>query len=101
MTGKIYRKAVELWGVDFQLNMVAEECCELAKAVLKLRRKVNGSSLFEVISEIADIEIMLEQLPFILEKMKLGEFVTHDIFRKDIESEKRAKMNRLKDMVKS
>jgi len=62
----IYRKAIGKWGVQTQLNMVAEECCELAKAVLKLNRKKNNSTTDDVIDEMADVYLMLGQLEVML-----------------------------------
>ena len=45
--------------------MAVEEMAELIQALMKHPRKQNGSTLNEVIEEIADVEIMLEQLKFI------------------------------------
>lgn len=63
----LYRKAIDKWGMDFQIKMVAEECAELIKAVLKLNRKLNASTKDNVLDEMADVYIMLDQLQLILE----------------------------------
>ncbi len=64
---EVYKKAVELWGKDLQLSMVIEEASELIKGICKLKR--NGFSIGAVSNaaeEIADMEIMIEQLKIIL-----------------------------------
>ena len=33
---EVFKRAVEEWGFNMQLNMVAEECMELGKVALKL-----------------------------------------------------------------
>ena len=64
----IFEKAIDKWGEQFQLNMVAEECCELAKASLKVNRKLNGYTMEQVIDEMVDVYIMLGQLEVILDR---------------------------------
>lgn len=66
---EIYREAVKQWGVDAQLNMVVEELGELIVVLQHSRRlekweKVADNN--EVAEEIADVELMLAQLKFIL-----------------------------------
>jgi len=61
-TDVVYKKAVEKWGVASQIKMAIEECGELIVKLCKLDRKVNGSTLEELSAEIADVEIMLEQI---------------------------------------
>lgn len=59
----IYKKAIKLWGIDSQMMMVVEEASELIKAICKLRRTgVTAETVNAVAEEIADMEIMLEQL---------------------------------------
>lgn len=83
----VYQKAIAKWGTSMQLKMVAEECAELIKAVLKLDRTVNGSDFQSVREEMADVHIMLEQLEFI-------------VGRPDIIKEiKKKKLERLKELV--
>lgn len=58
-----YQKFIDNWGVTQQLVMVLEECSELQKEITKyIRGNGNLSNLEE---EIADVEIMLEQLKYI------------------------------------
>ena len=57
---EIYRQALEKWGADLQIVMVFEEMSELQKELCKsLRGKENR---IEIAEEIADVEIMLEQM---------------------------------------
>ena len=60
-------KAIETYGYDTQLNMAIEEMAELTKAICKLKRggdlKQNNNSVKE---EIADVQIMLDQLKIML-----------------------------------
>ncbi|MBE6455684.1 MAG: hypothetical protein IJO11_07420 [Alphaproteobacteria bacterium] len=60
----ILKKAIAKWGNHAQLLMVLEEMSELQKEILKNinRRKDNVDA---IIDEVADVEIMLEQLKYI------------------------------------
>jgi len=61
-TESLYRQAWEKWG-NLQYVMIIEECAELQKAVTKLLRKgENNRTLTDLAEEIADVEIMIEQL---------------------------------------
>ena len=56
----IYKKALTTYGIDAQITMVFEEMAELQKELCKhLRGKENR---IEVAEEIADVEIMLDQM---------------------------------------
>lgn len=60
----VFAKAVERWGRDFQAMMLAEECGELVAAMSQfLRRRVGAE---RVIEEVADVYIMLAQVPHLL-----------------------------------
>lgn len=78
---EIMTEALEKYGVEPQMNQLQEECAELIVAVNKLRRKgffkladidfknlinCNSSDINESIynfhSELADVEIMIEQI---------------------------------------
>lgn len=61
----IMRNAIEKWGQQAQINMFHEEIGELMQAVNKLLRADNSKYVAcrdNVIEEIADVEIMLEQI---------------------------------------
>lgn len=83
---EVFKIALHKWGQQFQLNMVAEECCELAKAVLKYNRKENGATANQIIDEIADVYIMLGQLEVML-SLKIPTINTeiNDTFDRKIE----------------
>lgn len=59
-TRKLCRKAIDAWGIEAQLDMAIEECSELIKAIIKLRRG-KGSAL-EVIEEAVDVANMMKQI---------------------------------------
>jgi len=57
---EIYRQAIDKWGAEGQITMVFEEMAELQKELCKsLRGKENR---IEIAEEMADVEIMLEQM---------------------------------------
>lgn len=61
------RKAVSLWGNQTQLDTAIEEASELIKAICKLKRSGNSlETVSAVAEEIADVEIMIEQLKIML-----------------------------------
>lgn len=55
-----FRRAIEAWGLDAQVDMAVEECNELSVALLHHRR--GRATRAAVIEELADIRIMYEQL---------------------------------------
>ena len=58
-------QAVECFGVDNQIRKAAEECLELAAALLKIADVTGGFNditISQVVEEIADVEICIEQL---------------------------------------
>ena len=58
----VYVKALAIYGQKAQLEMAQEEATELALAVRRIIRKPTSESFFELCSEIADVEIMIEQM---------------------------------------
>jgi NTP pyrophosphatase (non-canonical NTP hydrolase) len=86
----VYRRAVTLWGPQFQALMLAEECGELVAAMSQyLRHRVAAE---KVIEETADVHIMLAQIPHILGG-------NPDDIRKAISKQVAAKKWRLEDLV--
>ncbi len=62
---KIYKQALDKWGKIPQIVMLFEEMAELQKELSKnLRGKDNIDSIAE---EIADVEIMIEQMKLLFE----------------------------------
>ena len=62
---KLYRKLIETQGRTNQLFMVCEELAELIQAISKYRRKLTSESRQNLIEELADVEIMTDQLMII------------------------------------
>jgi len=77
----ILSRAIYAYGEESQVDMCIEEMSELAKALLKMRRVANTGcvTLFPekteaVREEIADVQIMLDQMRLIF-----GDTETHEI----------------------
>lgn len=74
MSIEIYAKTIEKWGKTAQLEMAQEEATELALAVRKFIRKPSDKTFEDLSNEMADVEIMTEQIKFmypeILEKIE-------------------------------
>jgi hypothetical protein len=65
MIKHLYQEAIDKWGADAQLDVAIEELSELIKEICKFKRGFdNGELLAE---EVADVEIMCEQLRFIFD----------------------------------
>jgi len=79
----IYKKAIALWGIDSQMSMAIEEASELIKAICKLRRNgVTEETVNDLAEEIADMEIMLEQLKIMFYLSEgVGKWKKHKIER--------------------
>lgn len=59
-TMAIYQEALDRWGIQSQTTMVMEETGEMLNALAKaLRGRANN---MEVITELADVSIMMEQM---------------------------------------
>lgn len=76
-------RAIEKWGAASQLEMVKEECLELALALQKLNRIRNDREERHdaVIDEIADVIIMIEQVKLIFPIEKINERIEFKINR--------------------
>lgn len=59
----LYQKAASLWGFEFQTRMMIEEMAELTTALCHISR--NRGSIEAVMEEIADVEIVLNQMKII------------------------------------
>ena len=92
------KKIAEHYGYDAQSNQLVEECAELIQAVNKYRRATTGTgiavtdkgkiALDNLVEEIADVEIMLEQIKYLLQ-----------IPEEDIQGVKIYKINRTKERI--
>lgn len=56
----IFNDAINKWGFVNQVFMVMEECGELLNVLAKAKR--NRASCAEIITELADVSIMIEQM---------------------------------------
>jgi NTP pyrophosphatase (non-canonical NTP hydrolase) len=61
---KLYEAAINKWGVEAQRNMAFEEIGELLTALARDRR--GRATPEEIITELADVTIMCEQLATVL-----------------------------------
>jgi hypothetical protein len=88
----IYKNAVQRFGDRAQTDKAIEEMSELTKALLKLRycsKDYEREILLDAVAEeMADTEIMLEQLKIIHEN------------RKAVEAQKRKKLERLERLIR-
>ena len=83
---EVYSQALNKWGAESQTMMLFEEMAELQNAICKYSRKRNNIN--DVATEIADVQIMTEQMSI--------------LFGKEIvDSEKKRKFERLKNRLYS
>ena len=61
---RILKQAIKQWGDQAQIDMMIEECAELIQALNKFRRG-KENSLANVHEELADVQIMLDQMRLI------------------------------------
>lgn len=88
---QIYRKAIDLFGDDSQMDMLIEEMAELTQSILKNRRKkmvVLDKTLYSdnLHEEFADVRIVMAQIELCLNPGR-------------IEYWKKFKINRLKERI--
>jgi hypothetical protein len=58
----IYKAAIDIWGQESQVWMLFEEMSELQKALCKYRRSPTSDNLVNVNEEMADVDIMMDQM---------------------------------------
>ena len=75
----IYMKALEKWGANAQLTMVYEELGELATALARYERGRTTDE--DVITELADVTIMCEQMALLFGQEKYEEEIENKINR--------------------
>lgn len=105
----IFHKTVLKHGVEAQVDQAIEECAELIKALVKWRRhKGSDSCFFDVIEEMADVELMLEQMERIFQRIfelhsgKPTQALHHgEDVRKAIDDWKVLKLKRLAESLES
>ena len=60
------KEVADRYGYPAQSNQLVEECAELIQAINKYRRYGNTDALDNYIEEIADVEVMLEQIKYLI-----------------------------------
>lgn len=83
---KICEDAIQIFGVPAQLDMAVEEMSELTKEICKHKRGLGDKG--HIAEEIADVEIMLEQLKLIFDR------------RVSVEAQVDSKLDRLQGRIK-
>ena len=85
----IMTRAIQHFGETAQIDMAVEEMAELTKAICKVKRAQAGAEMGaaveNVVEEIADVQIMLDQLRI--------------IFHRSTEEVEEAKLERLKNRL--
>jgi NTP pyrophosphatase (non-canonical NTP hydrolase) len=87
---EILQEAINRNGEDAQIDMMIEEMSELTQALLKLRRNKLGLKtryIIQVCEEMADVEIMTQQMRMIFNTAWIAKY-------------KYEKINRLKERLK-
>lgn len=71
---EILERAIGTYGYHAQVNMCLEEMAELAKALLKMRRTGGDvqEKLDNIREEIADVQIMIDQMKLIYGEEPVG-----------------------------
>ena len=69
----VYKRAVDVWGIEVQMGMMIEEAAELIQAISKYRRSYNKSDEIKqdtfnhLCEEVADVENMINQMRYMLD----------------------------------
>lgn len=75
----IYQKAIEYFGIDNQKLKAIEEMAELTNALIHLRD--GRCEEQDVITEIADVTIMMQQLAIFFGKEKVENEILRKVYR--------------------
>ena len=67
---KLMQDALDKWGYHSQMFVWVEELNELSKALVKHERKWNATSRADIEDEIADVQVVLEQMKLVYPKWK-------------------------------
>lgn len=81
----VYNKAKATWGIDAQVTKAIEELSELQKELCRFL--IDDGNMKNIIEEIADVEIMIEQLKLIFDN------------KREVKVVKKAKIQRLSDRL--
>lgn len=75
----VYSEAVRQWGEESQIEMMREECAELLLELSRVKR--NRSTKLMIAEELADVEIMLEQMKLIFGRDRVHRFKMEKLTR--------------------
>lgn len=86
---KTLKDAVLKYGRDAQMDIVVEECSELIKAIMKFKRygshnldtELHLGLIRDICEEIADVDIMIDQLKMIFSRQLIEEYKIEKIER--------------------
>ena len=82
---ELYKRVYKRWGLSLEIDMIVEECAELIVAISHWKRgRAQEGAIAE---EIADVEIMCEQLRYIFGN-------------EEIDAWKKVKLTRLEERIK-
>jgi len=86
---QVYVLAQKQWGKKAQMEMAQEEATELALAIRKQIRKNDDITFANLVEEVADMEIMIEQI----------DLMHGESFRQLVDFQKEFKVERLAQRV--
>lgn len=82
---EILNKAIEVYGIESQIEMIIEECAELIFALQKYKRHIQTNDIAQFVSdiqqEIADVKIMIYQAEQIFGEDEVEIFLNNKIKR--------------------
>jgi NTP pyrophosphatase (non-canonical NTP hydrolase) len=79
---RLYLACIAKYGVTNQLRQVQEEAAELIQAINKFCRCCDDDTYDKLCSEIADMEVMIEQIKLIInENSRIQEFKEYKLNR--------------------
>ncbi len=73
----IYRATLKKWGTEAQYDQAVEECAELIAALKHFKRDRVGEA--EIISELADVTLMIGQLSWMFGQDKVDAAVAEKL----------------------
>ncbi|MDO8609574.1 MAG: hypothetical protein Q7R95_03420 [bacterium] len=84
----LFKVCLDVWSKSNQEDMVIEEMSELTKAILKQRRKPSIENNNKILEEIADVDLMIDQMKYIYRR-----------YKPEIYKIKQKKIDRLKGII--
>ena len=100
----VYKRAVDIWGVEIQMGMMIEEAAELIQAISKYKRahdksdEIKQDAYNHVCEEVADVENMIDQMRYMLDDKTIDIYKEQKLERTlekiiKLENEQRNKKN--------